>query len=139
MNAASPSMKSYDVQAETQSLTTLVIRPGMRETEAATWMKMLAPFNQCSLGIVRFSGRTPWERHPDGDELLHVIDGAVEVTVLAEAGPSHTTVAAGSIFVVPRGLWHRQTAATSVTLLFATAAESTEHTWDEEPPSIVST
>ena len=132
-------MKNHDLKAETQDLATLVIKPGMGESEASPWMKMLAPFNQCMLGVVRFCGRTPWERHPDGDELLHVLEGAVEVTVLADSGPSDTTVAAGSIFVVPRGLWHRQTAASPVTLLFATAADSTEHTWDEAPPPIVST
>ena len=36
---------------------------------------------------MRFRGQTPWERHPAGDELLHVIEGAVEVTVLTDDGP----------------------------------------------------
>jgi mannose-6-phosphate isomerase-like protein (cupin superfamily) len=126
-------MKAYDVRAETRELATLTIVSGETSESAGPWLRMLAPFNQCTLGTVRFVGRTPWERHPDGDELLHVLQGEVEVTVLTEAGPVQATVAAGSIFVVPRGLWHRQTAVAPVTLLFATATERSEHTWAEDP------
>jgi hypothetical protein len=49
---------------------------------------------------VRFPGRTPLERHPVGDDLLHVLEGAVVVTVLDATDPVQTTIAAGSI--VPR-------------------------------------
>ena len=96
-------------------------------------MALLGPFNQCTLGVVRFSGQTPWERHPGGDELLHVVEGAVEVTVLTDDGPVHRTMTAGSIFVVPRGCWHRQRAPAGVVLMFATATEATDHSWEEDP------
>jgi hypothetical protein len=83
-------MKSYDTRAVAQDLATLTIEPGMSETDTDTEppVKMLTSFNQCSIGIMRFSGQTPWERHPDGDELLQVLEGCVEMTVLAEAGRS---------------------------------------------------
>ncbi|HYK25688.1 MAG TPA: hypothetical protein VEV18_05475, partial [Steroidobacteraceae bacterium] len=29
--------------------------------------------DQYLVGAVRFSGQPPWERHPAGDELLHVL------------------------------------------------------------------
>ncbi len=115
-----------------RDLAELTIVPGMSDTGAVPYMKMLAAFNESTIGIVRFSGRTPWERHPAGDELLHVLDGAVEVVVLTEAGPVQATVPAGSIFVVPRGLWHRQVAA-ATTLLFATPTEGSEHSWADDP------
>lgn len=74
------------------------------------------------------------ERHPDGDELLQVLEGEVDVTVLTEEGePVRATVAAGSVFVVPRGLWHRQLAQSAAALLFATPAETTQHSWAEDP------
>ena len=127
-------MKSYDTQAAARDLPTLTIESAMSGADPELSAKMLASFNQCTVGIMRFSGRTPWERHPDGDELLHVLEGDVEVTVLAEAGPLEAVVAAGSIFVVPRGLWHRQVASTPTTLLFATALKGSEHSWAEDPP-----
>ena len=52
------------------------------------------------------------EVHPDGDELLYVVSGRVEVvlddgdqdTVGAE---TRTEVVAGQAFLVPQGVWHR--------------------------------
>jgi mannose-6-phosphate isomerase-like protein (cupin superfamily) len=126
-------MKSYDTRAVAQDLATLTIKPGISGTDTEPPVKMLTSFNQCSIGIMRFSGRTPWERHPDGDELLQVLEGGVEVTVLTEAGPLRATIAMGSIFVVPRGLWHRQIASARTTLLFATALQGSEHSWAEDP------
>lgn len=45
------------------------------------------------------------ELHPDGDELLYVISGHVQVYLdnRSEAAP----VRAGQAFVVPRATWHR--------------------------------
>jgi uncharacterized cupin superfamily protein len=68
----------------------------------------LAPFNRGHIGVFWCSsGISPWERHPEDEELLQVIEGEVDIEVLTDDGPVVTTVRAGSLFVVPRGLWHR--------------------------------
>src|SRR5262245_20536311 len=126
-------MKSYDTRAAARDLPTVTIESARSGADPDLSTKMLASFNQCTIGIMCFSGPTPWERHPDGDELLHVLEGGVEVTVLAEGGPLEAVVAAASIFVVPRGLWHRQVASTRTTLLFATALKGSEHSWTKDP------
>jgi quercetin dioxygenase-like cupin family protein len=126
-------MSAVDVHAVGGGLTELVIRPGMSEENAERSMQFLAPFNQCTLGVVRFSGQTPWERHPEGDELLPVLAGETRVTLLRDDGPTDVTVRAGSIFVVPRGTWHRQVAGPETTLFFATPTETTEHSWADDP------
>jgi hypothetical protein len=59
---------AYDVRGLVSSLTTLVVTTATTGREAADATRLLAPFNECTLGVVRFSGLTPWERHPDGDE-----------------------------------------------------------------------
>ena len=56
--------------------------------------------------------RTPadswiWERHPRGDELLQLLEGEIEMTLLKDAGPETHVLRAGELFVVPRGVWHR--------------------------------
>jgi quercetin dioxygenase-like cupin family protein len=109
----------------------------MTEEDAAKSMQFLGPFNQCVLGVVHFSGQTPWERHPGGDELLHVLDGAVSLTILTDGEPIRAIVSAGSIFVVPKGLWHRQFAESGAKLLFATPSEGNENSWAEDPRSDV--
>jgi mannose-6-phosphate isomerase-like protein (cupin superfamily) len=53
------------------------------------------------------------EMHPDGDELLYLIAGRIEVII--ENGGTQTTVGAeaahtlspGQAIIVPRGAWHR--------------------------------
>ncbi len=77
---------------------------GLGEVE----FRSLAKFNDGEVGIFwSSSGISPWERHPRDEELLHVIEGQVEIEVLTEGGPVVTFVAEGSIFVVPRNHWHR--------------------------------
>ncbi|MBM4244023.1 MAG: cupin domain-containing protein [Deltaproteobacteria bacterium] len=126
-------MERLDVIAAAHRLAELRVSHVTTEAEAMAAMRPLGMLNQCLLGVTCFCGRTPWERHPDGDELLYVLEGRVEVTVLAEEGPHVEAVPAGSLFVVPRGLWHRQHAEQTVRLLFATAADTTGHSWADDP------
>jgi mannose-6-phosphate isomerase-like protein (cupin superfamily) len=53
------------------------------------------------------------EMHPDGDELLYLISGRVEV-IIEDGGTAETvgreevaTLVPGQAIVVPRGAWHR--------------------------------
>ncbi len=131
--AASVSAISADLATVLGDLPTLTIRRETGEDEANGAVRELGRLEDRMLGVVRFAGQTPWERHPDGDELLHVLDGAIDVTVLTPAGPTHVAMPAGSLFVCPRGLWHRQDPKTVATVLFATPTETTETSWAEDP------
>ncbi|HKD39391.1 MAG TPA: cupin domain-containing protein [Myxococcaceae bacterium] len=95
--------------------------------------RIFGQLNQCLLGAVRFSGQPPWERHPDGDELLHVLDGELVLCVLAPEGRVEVTLHAGSVFVIPRGLWHRSYARGAVSMLFATPTKNGEISLADDP------
>ena len=110
----------------------LVITEATTAAEASAAFPCLAPFNQGGIFAGRFSGETPWECHPTGDELLYVVDGAVEVTILGEAGPEVCTARAGQVVVVPTGLWHRQRPLPEVALLTMTPQPS-EHSDAADP------
>jgi len=70
--------------------------------------KQLATFNRGSVGVYwAQTGLSPWERHPEDDELLYVIEGRVTVEILTEADRIEVPIAEGSVFVVPRNHWHR--------------------------------
>jgi len=125
-------MEAHDVGTALSGLRELKLSRATTAREAAAAFPKLAPFNGGGVFVGRFSGRSPWERHPTGDELLHVLEGEVEVTVLTKDGPAHVTVAAGSIFIVPRGLWHRQFPRPTVTLLNATP-QPTEISFADDP------
>jgi mannose-6-phosphate isomerase-like protein (cupin superfamily) len=94
----------------------------------------LMPFNQCTIGVAR-EWPPHWEMHPTGDELLHVLEGEVEVELLSKSGRRRrTTVRAGCLFVVPRGLWHRPLQRKPVVMLYVTPGEGTEATFEDAPP-----
>ena len=81
--------------------------------------------------------RTPadswiWERHPRGDELLHVLEGELEMTLLLGDSSETIRLQSGTLFVVPRGVWHRPRAITDVGVFFVTP-ESTESSRAEDP------
>ena len=118
-------MRSHDLGALRTRLSRrkLTARPAARPGKrafASTPFARLAAFDHGGLFVGRFTGRTPWERHRHGDELVQVLDGEVDLTVLGARGPLRVTLRAGAMFVVPRGRWHRQHARSAVTLLSAT-------------------
>ena len=114
-------MKAHDIRAALAGV-------------AALDFRTLSSFDEGSVGVFRASsGLSPWERHPTGDELLHVLEGEVEIVVQTEAGPVRTRVAAGSVLVVPRGLWHRHDVREHLVELYVTPG-TTEHSNADHPP-----
>ena len=128
-----PTLAAYDVRAAVADLPELAITSATTAAEADAALRTLTTLGPATIGVMHYSGLTPWERHPDGDELLHVLDGEVDVTVLGDDGTRHVVVPAGSIFVCPRGLWHRQLPRPSVTMLYGTPSRTTEVSWANDP------
>jgi mannose-6-phosphate isomerase-like protein (cupin superfamily) len=64
-----------------------------------------------TIGAPELTGDAPHdgELHPDGDELLYLISGAVSVRLELPDGDRIVELAAGDALVVPRGTWHKIT------------------------------
>lgn len=69
-----------------------------------------------------------WEVHPDGDELLYLLSGSMEV-VIEERGGSHRTIqlADRQGCIVPQGSWHRQVLHAACELMSVTPSRDTSH------------
>ena len=84
-------------------------------------LALLAPYRDSAILAFKLSGKTAWERHPDGEELVQIVEGAAVIDMVTDDGPSQSfKVGAGMIAIVPKGVWHRAhfpagTAAISVT------------------------
>ena len=91
-------------------------------------------FNDAICGVSCFVGKPPWECHPSGDELLHVLGGQTELTTAEGSGLRTQTLGAGSLTIVPSGIWHRNTAAEGVTILYITPSEGNLHSSAEGDP-----
>lgn len=64
------------------------------------------------------------EMHPDGDELLYLVDGAVDVILDEAAGERCLGLQPGQAFVVPCGVWHRVMVKEPCRLLYFTPGRS---------------
>jgi mannose-6-phosphate isomerase-like protein (cupin superfamily) len=62
-----------------------------------------------TIGAPRLVGDAPHrgEMHPDGDELLYLITGAVTVRLELASGDVSVELGAGDAVVVPKGVWHK--------------------------------
>ena len=75
--------------------------------------KIVAELNNYQFKLVKLQGDFVWHRHADTDEAFVVLDGALRIDFRDGA----VTVAAGEMFVVPKGVEHKPFAAHEVKLL----------------------
>jgi mannose-6-phosphate isomerase-like protein (cupin superfamily) len=80
------------------------------------------------LGATRLEPQaTHWEIHPEGDELLYLLSGAVDIILEEPGGERVVTLGSRSGCVVPKGTWHRFVIHAASDLLFLTWGEGTTH------------
>ncbi len=95
--------------------------------------RSLGDFAGGSVGVFRSGlGTSTWERHPDGEELLQMIEGAVRIELLTDTERVSVDLAAGQMLIVPRGHWHRHLITDHLAELYITAG-STEHSNRKDP------
>ena len=80
-------------------------------------------FHDCVCGVAAFEGTPPWEHHTAGDELLLVLSGESDLTIIEQSGKATRTISTGDLVIVPQGCWHSNHAETGVTFLYMTPAE----------------
>jgi len=126
-------VKAVDIESELAKRPVLRGRtPDTPEVEAEEAFATLAGFGDGGLFAGSFEGESPWERHPNGDELVHILKGRARLTVLSDEGQEVLEMTAGMLTVVPQGCWHRFHAPDGVTVLTATP-QPTEHSTAEDP------
>ena len=96
--------------------------------------RALASLDGMPLLVSRFDAHPKWEIHPQGDELLQVIEGELEVTLLTDDRPT-LVLAVGDVFVVPRDTWHSPVPRGTVTLLSTARYDGTRVSDLDDPRS----
>ena len=86
----------------------------------------LAPYRDGAIFTAKFAGDGAWERHPNGDEIVQIVDGTTTLHIMTEAGPQSLSLKAGMVAIVPQNTWHRFEAPDGVSLMTATP-QPTEH------------
>jgi mannose-6-phosphate isomerase-like protein (cupin superfamily) len=106
------------------------------EREAKCALSRLAPYRDGTIFIAKFAGGGIWERHPNGDEIVQIIDGTTTLYVISEGRSEAFTISVGAFVVIPQGAWHRFESEEGVTLMTVTPQPSEFTTLDD--PSLSS-
>jgi len=92
----------------------------------------LIKFNDNSVGACRITGTSPvWEMHPETDEFFHILEGKLEMTLLEDKGPNHYCAEAGSVMVIPKGVWHKPSSPDGVRFVYFTPGQSLHSDLDD--------
>lgn len=89
----------------------------------------LAPYRDGAVFLAHWAGRSEWEVHHSGDEMVMVIEGATEMSLLIDNEEIIHTLSAGELIVVPQSVWHRFNTPREVKLLTITP-QPAEHSID---------
>ena len=73
------------------------------------------------------SNTANWERHPNGDELLIMLSGSMDLVFEVSAAEVRVELGTGQAIVVPAGVWHRQIVRVPGTYVGVTYGRGTEH------------
>jgi quercetin dioxygenase-like cupin family protein len=122
-----------DIREELDRLVALEGRtPDTPESEEEAVFAQLGVVDRGEVYVGSFSGTSPWERHPDGNELVHILEGHTTLTIMTGDGPESFEAGAGTFIVVPAGLWHRFDTPNGVTVMTVTPPP-TEHSATADP------
>lgn len=100
--------------------------PISSEAERNGAFARVAPYRDGAIFTAKFAGTSAWERHPRGDEIVHIVDGATTLHLMTETGREALTLAARMLVVVPQNVWHQFEAPDGVCVMTATP-QPTEH------------
>ncbi len=116
-----------DFNAEFAKLKMLLQRtPTSSEDERDGAFARLAPYRDGAVFTAKFSGISAWERHPNGDEIVFIVDGATTLHLITAEERESVSLLAGMMAIVPQNAWHQFESPDGVCVMTATP-EPTEH------------
>ena len=117
----------HDLGTELGKLTMLDGRtPTSTAAERETSSARLAPYRDGAIFITKFSGTGAWERHPQGDEIVQILDGETILRLMTSEGLRSLRLKAGMMAIVPQSMWHQFESAHGVSVMTATP-QPTDH------------
>ncbi|MFC9256412.1 cupin domain-containing protein [Amycolatopsis thailandensis] len=100
--------------------------------------RIVAHVNDYDVRLAKVAGEHVWHVHENTDEFFLVLDGSLDIALREEAGERVVTLPRGSVFVVPRGTFHKPSSVDGASLLLfeptGTLSVGDEH--DEVPDHV---
>jgi mannose-6-phosphate isomerase-like protein (cupin superfamily) len=126
-------IKAVDLHRDLEGLPMLKERYGHpTDEESQKSFARLADYRDGGIFATHFSGSSGWERHPNGDEVVQLLEGATRFDIIVEDVLQSLELSAGMMVVVPQGCWHRFESETGVKVMTITPTP-TQHTHVDDP------
>lgn len=94
--------KIVDLAAELASLAMLHGRtPTTTPAERRESICRLLAYRDGGIFAAKFSGKGAWERHPQGEEIVQILEGSATLHLITAEGRERLELAAGMLVVVP--------------------------------------
>ena len=94
----------------------------------------VAPYRDGATFTAKFAGTSAWERHPQGDEIVQIVDGTTTLHLITAEGRQSVTLRAGMMVVVPQNAWHQFESPGGVCVMTATPQPSEHIRVDVDDP-----
>lgn len=125
-----------DLAAELAKLAQFARTPTSPEADRRIGLAQLAPYRDGAIFVSKFSGTGGWERHPNGDEIVYILEGATLLRSMTDDGSQDHELRAGMMTVVPQGVWHRFESSAGVTLMSITPLPTDHPEVDVDDPRL---
>ena len=66
----------------------------------------LSDYRNGGVFVSHWAGRGEWERHPNGDEIVMVIEGEAKVILVRDGEETEQSLSEGQLIVIPENTWH---------------------------------
>ena len=103
--------------------------PETTDEEATDAFATLSEYRDGGLFIGHYAGYSEWERHPNGDEIVMVVEGETTSILLVDNSEVSNKLGEGELLVVPQNTWHRFESPKGVKVMTVTP-QPTEHSID---------
>jgi quercetin dioxygenase-like cupin family protein len=97
----------------------------------------LASYRDGGMFAAKFAGTSAWERHPQGDEIVHILEGTTTLHLMTEEGRRSIALTDGMMAIVPRNMWHQFEAPDGVCVMTTTPQPTQHLTVDVADPRTV--
>lgn len=81
--------------------------PKTTDEEAENAFATLSEYHDGGLFIGHYADHSEWERHPNGDEMVMVVEGETTLILLVDDNEIPNKLGEGELLVIPQNTWHR--------------------------------
>lgn len=84
----------------------------------AVWSpRIVTRVNDYDIRIAKVVGEHIWHVHEQTDEFFQVLEGELLIGLREDGGERTVTLPRGSVFTVPRGIWHKPSSAGGASIM----------------------